>query len=138
MNRPCKMMIVDNDADTLALWRMIHDNRDAIWILRGGMSAQRELRKIDYEIDAVITDLAMDDIDGITLTEHIRRNERIREKENQCLIFWFTGFPVTKTLENLKADLNVTEIFLKPMDPQSLIERVKGYLAINGREAAAA
>lgn len=127
---PVSLMIVDNDASTLELWKYVQVNSDAILLARGGIVAQRELKNINYEIDAVVTDIAMDDIDGVTLTEHIRRNESIRSISPGCLIFWFTGFPINQTLANLKAELRVTEIFMKPMDPLELIHRVKGYIMI--------
>jgi DNA-binding response OmpR family regulator len=131
------MMIVDNSPDILELWKYVQGEHDALFLVRGSLSAQKYLNGINYEIDAIVTDIAMEDGDGVTLTEIIRRNESIRGIEKNCLVFWFTGFPITRTLENLKAELGVTEIFMKPMDPIELIGRVKGYLAIGMEQAAA-
>ena len=129
--RPAKIMLVENDPDTLTLWGMIQETQDVLLLCDGSLSAQKHLKKIEYDVDACVLDLALEDGDGITLTEIIRRNESMRSIEKGCLIFWFTGYPVNATLERLKAELRVTEIFLKPLDPITLINRVKGYLAIS-------
>jgi DNA-binding response OmpR family regulator len=126
--RPVKILLVENDPDTLSLWDFVGESNDCLLLCDGSLSAQKHMKKINYDVDACILDLALEDGDGISLTEIIRRNESIRSIEKECLIFWFTGYPITKTLETMKAELRVTEIFMKPMDPITLINRVKGYL----------
>ena len=125
-----RILIVENDSDTLTLWQYVQNTHDVLLLCDGSLSAQKHLKKIDYNIDAAILDLALEDGDGISLTEIIRRNESMRSLEKGCKIFWFTGYPINKTLERLKTELKVTEIFMKPMDPITLINRVKGYLAM--------
>jgi CheY-like chemotaxis protein len=127
---PAKILIVENDLDFLAIWHHVQETDDAILALSGSISAQKHLKKIDYDVDAAIIDLALEDGDGVTLTETIRRNESIRSIQKPCLIFWFTGYPMSETLEKWKDELGVTEIFTKPMDPISLINQVKGYMVV--------
>jgi CheY-like chemotaxis protein len=129
MTNGARIMVIDNDADIKAFLDHVQNSHDAIWLPGGGIAAQKRLNQIDYEVDAIITDLALDDIDGISLTEYIRRNESIRNKP-QSLVFWMTAYPISQTLENLKAKYKVTEIFMKPLEPVDMIEKVKAYLAI--------
>jgi CheY-like chemotaxis protein len=131
-------MVVDNDADVKAFLAHAQRSHDAVWLPGGGIAALRRLNEVDYDIDAVVTDLTLDDVDGITLTEHIRRNESIRSKDRGCLVFWFTSYPINETIENLKAKHRVTEIFVKPMTPTDIISRVKSYLGLAHRPAIAA
>ena len=136
MTAGAKIMIVDNAADVDSLWKYAQTTPDAIFLVSGGISAQRRLKQINYEIDAVVTDLVLDDLDGVTLTEIIRRNEKIREIDCCCLIFWYTDYPVNETLRSLQTKYDVTEIFTKPTDPIQIIEKVKAYLAIQDKLSA--
>jgi CheY-like chemotaxis protein len=122
-------MIVSNAVDNKALWELVKMTNDAIWSVHGGLSALARLKEIDYDIDVVVTDLAIDDIDGISLTEHIRRNESIRSKAHGCLIFWMSEHTINPTILKSKMELKVMEIFSKPMTPASMLARVKGYLS---------
>lgn len=124
-------MIVDNAVDVDNLWHYVKDTQDAIFVVSGGISAQRRLQQINYDLDAIITDLTLDDVDGITLTEHIRRNESIRGLKKNCLIFWFTKYPLNDTLRKLQLKYNVTEIFSKALDPIEIITKVKAHIALN-------
>lgn len=121
-------MIVENDTDARAIWEHVKTSDDGILIVDGSLRAQKWLKKLDYDMDAAVIDLALDDGDGVSLTEIIRRQESIRSIEKGCMIFWFTGWPITQTLETMQKDLGVTAIFRKPMEPIGLINTVKGYL----------
>jgi CheY-like chemotaxis protein len=121
-------MIVENDPNVRTLWEFTKTSDDAIFIMSSGISALRQLNQIDYDVEAVIIDLMLPDIDGMTVTENIRRNESIRNVE-PCMIFWFTGYDVNETLERARQEYDVAAIYQKPMDLAELIVAVKGHLA---------
>jgi CheY-like chemotaxis protein len=124
-------MFVDNDLDYLAMVELAAQTQHTfIAIENGGISALGKLAKMNYEVDAIVTDLAMRDMDGITLTEQIRRNENIRRTARQIDIYWFTGYdydakdpndPIARgIIQN-----NVKKVFTKPYAVTSIFEEVK-------------
>lgn len=88
-----RIMLVDDDVDQLDLWELISKTEGVILSIRkGALSALEWLERVNYDIDAIVMDLSMPDMDGLTLTREIRNNENIRSKRNPILIFWFTGW----------------------------------------------
>lgn len=124
-------MFVDDDLTMLPLYELTGEIEDTlITIRKGGLSALSFLHDLNYEIDAVILDLSMPDMDGITLTRQIRQNENLRSKLNPMKVFWFTGWPFDEDNENdpiiLGAkETKVSKIYAKPHDPVRIIHEVK-------------
>jgi CheY-like chemotaxis protein len=129
-------MIVSHDQPDLPLWEIVQRTGDAIWNPKGGLNALKRLNEINYDIDAVVMDLELEDHNGFRLTEDIRVNESIRNREKGCLIFWMTKYTINPTTLKKKSELRVMEIFLKPMTAPAIVERVKRYLT-NGVAAMA-
>jgi CheY-like chemotaxis protein len=129
-----RIMFVDDDLEMEPLYQYACRVNDLIFAVKGGgLSALRHLNDINYDIDAVILDLSMPDMDGITLTENIRRNESIRSKAVPIRIFWFTGHPfdIDNPVDPITLAMNenqVEEIFTKPLAPVDLVTRVKEHL----------
>lgn len=129
-----RIMIVDDDLDMAPLYEYAGNVSDLIFAIKGGgLSALRHLNDINYDVDAVIIDLSMPDMDGLTLTEQIRRNESLRSKAAPIRIFWFTGWPFNPDnpvdpITLAKADCNVERIFTKPATPMEIINEVKQQL----------
>lgn len=126
--RPKRIMIADNELDVLPLYEMIAQIPDTIiTIQNGGLSALRMLNRLNYDVDAVVLELAMSDLDGLSVTAEIRREEDIRQKRNKIKIFWLTGEDVHNdpTLMDAKVNLKVQEVFYKPQDPRDIVYRVK-------------
>lgn len=130
-SRPNRIMIADNELDTLPLYEMIHTVPDTvITIQNGGLSALRMLSKLNYDVDAIVMELVMSDLDGLSLTKEIRREEEIRSRRNPILLFWLTGEDVhnNPTLMAAKGIFRITAVFYKPQDPADIIYSVKQYL----------
>jgi CheY-like chemotaxis protein len=136
-NKPRKqrLMLVDDDAEILPLYELAGEIEDTIIAIQhGGLSALRWLDKFNYDVDAVIMDLSMPDMDGLTLTKLIRNNEMIRSKSHPTMIFWCTGWEINDTLVNAKDKYQVKQIFTKPVQPVDLVHRVKEILRQNPSE----
>jgi CheY-like chemotaxis protein len=128
-HRKKRLMIVDDDLDILPLYEMIGDIPDTILTIQtGGFSALKTLDALNYQVDAVICDLSMPDLDGLSLTQLIRRNEEIRSVQHPMEIFWFTGYPINSTLETAKTTYRVREVFVKPTTPDVMVDKVREYL----------
>lgn len=126
-----RIMIAEDNLNVLPLYEMIGNIPDTIITIQcGGLSALRMLHTLNYTIDAAVIDLAMADRDGISVTKDIRRQEDIRQKAHPIQVFWLaTGDTINRdTILRAKIDYKVTEIFVKPIDPQDIVHRVKAYL----------
>lgn len=132
--RPPRLMFVDDDVDMIPLYEMIGRIDDTlITVRKGGLSALSFLHDLNYEVDAVILDLSMPDMDGITLTEQIRRNESLRGKRTPIAIFWFTGWEYdadnpADPIALAKEENKVEKIFRKPIAATDILHEVKSYL----------
>lgn len=124
-----RIMVVDDDAD-VAMWEIVAQSNPETLILisTGGLSALRHLDQFDYKVDAIVSDLSMPDMDGVTLTRLIRRNEEIRSIE-EIPIFWLTGYPINDIIRGLQVKYKVVSIFTKPSDPTEMIALVKAYIS---------
>lgn len=127
-----RIMVVDDSLEEVRMLEYLASVDDTvIAIRRGGISALEFLHRLDYEIHGVITDLSMPDMDGITLTEQIRRQERLRSKLIPIKIIWYTGWDYDENDENdpiieAKNKLGVLRIYRKTeYDPIQLITDLK-------------
>lgn len=133
--RKLKLMFVDDDLDMLPMYELAGEIEDTlITIQKGGLSALRFLHELNYEVDAVILDLSMPDMDGITLTKQIRQNENLRSKIHPMKVFWFTGWPFDEKNEHdpiviAASETKVSKVFAKPHDAVQIIHEVKEALA---------
>ena len=124
-----RIMVVDDDMELLPMWELSGQVPDTLIAIRkGALSALEFLDGLNYDVDAVICDLSMPDMDGITLTKQIRRNEDIRGMPGRIKMFWYTGFPVGETIEMAKEKYRVEEIFKKPQFPGDVVQEVRARL----------
>jgi FixJ family two-component response regulator len=73
-------------------------------------------------IDCLITDLHMDDMDGLALQEELNSRHR------SFPVIVMTAFP-TKDTEERSMRLGASAYLVKPVDPDLLLERVEAMLA---------
>lgn len=125
--RETRILFADDDLDLLRLVEHCGGTPDTIITNSGGLTALRSLDALNYEVDAAILDLSMPDRDGVSVTQDIRREESIRSKAHPMRIFWLTGVDVVNdpTLMDAKEKYHVQEVFIKPVFPELIIERVK-------------
>jgi CheY-like chemotaxis protein len=129
-DKDVRIMFVDNDLDYLELFEQAVKGEDTLLAIEvGAIKALSHLAILGYKVDAIVTDLAMGDMDGITFTEAVRRNERIRRLP-PIDVYWFTGYgydpnnpldPITQAAR----ELGVKKIFMKPYLPLDIINEVK-------------
>lgn len=131
---PMKIFLVDDNPDALALWKHTVESNDAIWCQRESSKVLDDLHNLNYDIDVIVTDLSMPRMNGITLTEQIRRTERLLRRSAPINIFWFTGWefdlddpfdPITEAF----TEHSVIKIYKKPLCPTDLLTDVRKTLA---------
>ncbi len=124
--RPIVIMLIDDDADLLNLFKAQPPIADTLLVVKnGGFDALKYLHEMQYAVDVIITDLSMADIDGIRLTKLVRENEQLRGKSKPIDIYWLTGWPPNRTLDEAKDEFQVKALLEKPYDIAHLIEQVK-------------
>lgn len=126
------IMVVDDDIDTAELARYAAKNAGLyVRIKKGGLSALSFLNDLNYDVDAILIDLSMPDMDGMTLTRHIRQNELLRSKRNHMRVYWFTAWPYDANNPNDPIvqgakELGVYAIFKKvECDMMDIVQQVK-------------
>ena len=128
-----KLMFVDDDLDMIALYEHAAATTDTmIAVQTGGLSALKLLNSFHYNIDAIVIDLSLPDIDGITLTQQIRTNESLRSI-SPIPIFWWTCYPYDEKSTNdsivsAARRLNVIDVFKKPEDVIEIVKKVHARL----------
>lgn len=126
------IMVVDDDIDTQELARYAAKNVGLyVRIKQGGLSALSFLRDLNYKVDAILIDLSMPDMDGITLTRQIRHNENLRSKQTPMRVYWFTSWPYDPSncddpIVLGAKELGVYEVFKKgEVDMMTIVQQVK-------------
>ena len=137
------IMIVDDDVDTAELVKFVAKNEGLFSsIKKGGLSALSFLHDMNYDVDAIIIDLSMPDMDGITLTKQIRQNENLRSKHNPAKIFWFTAWPFKVDDPNdpivlAAQESHVEKVYAKPADIIEVVKDVKDKLGMPRHDSGA-
>ena len=115
-----KVLVVDDErviADTLAI--ILNQNGFDASAVYTGKDAVEQARQ--QKPDLVISDVIMDDMNGIEAAINIRR------LMPSCKILLFSGQAATADLlENARAQGHEFEILAKPVHPQDLLAKLKG------------
>lgn len=115
-----KVLVVDDEqviADTLA--KILDINGYDASAVYSGIAAVESARSL--QPDLIISDVIMQDMDGIEAAIHIR------DFLPSCKILLFSGQAATADLlENARAQGHDFEILAKPVHPSELLAKLKG------------
>ncbi len=82
------------------------------------------------EVDSVILDLAMPTLDGLQVSEEIRRNESAWLKEPPVKIAFWTGSNIDPPVRRVANRVQVEKFFKKPVDVFDFVREVKQWMEI--------
>jgi CheY-like chemotaxis protein len=122
-----KILYIEDHPDTA---EMVHEAARQIGIdvdtCRDGASALKYLEA--YEYDAVILDLSMPVLDGLTIAEEIRNNEAIHPSKKPVNIVFYTARTIDRAIENVGARVRVSAIYPKSAqtDVFEMLEEIRG------------
>lgn len=95
--RNLRIVIIDDDIEDLTDWEAVATERPEVTFLIYQTASAALLRlgqqPFNYNVDAIILDLELTDLDGLTLTKQLRRNEHIRRRATPIKIWWATDWP---------------------------------------------
>jgi len=102
---------------------------DFHFFLSGGQVLQY-LEDNHGEVDSVILDLAMPALDGLQVTEEIRRNESTWLKDPPVKIAFWTGSDIDPPVRRIAERADVDKFFKKPVDVFDFVQEVKTWMEI--------
>lgn len=123
-----KILIVDDDADAAQLTAVILERAGFDWEICESGGATLDYLAATTEFDAAILDLSMPSLDGLTLAQEIRRNERLRVTKPPIKLAFYTAYDADETVKRTAKLCRVDHIFSKPHDTEILGELVQKWL----------
>lgn len=131
-----EILIIDDNPDVAPMFDILNQTENLrAYVLESGIEALEYLET--HEPDAVLVDLAMPILDGITCVEEIRRNESLHTSKKRVRLAFYTSHSLNEVVEDVMRETEVERIFHKPLDPFTLVEEVKKWLncSENGKVA---
>lgn len=127
-----QILLVDNNLDIKQMMEIAFGDEPEIdfHFFPSGGSVLEYLEDNHGEVDSVILDLAMPTLDGLQVSEEIRRNESTRLKEPPVKIAFWTGTEIDPPVKRIADRTDVHKFFKKPVDPFDFVAEVKLWMKI--------
>jgi CheY-like chemotaxis protein len=123
MSTPAKKILVVDDEELLTRTFVLLLERHGYDVLVAKTGLDAIALAEEYQFDAIICDVRMPGMDGVKTIEKIREIYSAR-RHKQALEFLVSGYADESVLAKAKV-LQVKEIFSKPFDNQSLLEKLQ-------------
>lgn len=124
-----KIVVVDDDVKLNSLYEFAFSSAGIeVEIFNREGDALDYLRTDGGGVDAVLLDLSMPTLDGLTMAKEIRRNEHTDSREPPLHIAFLTGFDIQPPHLSVAKSENVERIFLKPIETDELIKEIQEWL----------
>ena len=122
------ILIVDDNTALREAFNIAAKDEDVqIHFCESGEDALAFLASGGERMDVALIDLAMYPMDGTSLTELIRSNEKVRQ-ENEMPIAFYTAQVIDEVVEDVQKENHIAMVFAKPTDPITLIRKIKEWL----------
>jgi len=123
-----QILIVDDNQDLRGIFELAAQDMDLkVIFCDSGEEALTKISEDDSNIDAALVDLAMYPMDGTSLIELIRSNEKVKLKAEMPIAI-YTAQVVDDVIRDIQKENNVHKVFFKPSDPFRLLEEVRLWL----------
>lgn len=120
-----RILFIDNDTEMSELYRLNGESAGfETKVCTSGLDGLKYLND-GGEADAIILDLAMPGLDGLTVAEEIRRNEEVNLTEKPVHIFFITAYDVDETIRRVGQNVRVEKIYRKPCHLDAMLEEVR-------------
>lgn len=124
-----KIFIVDDNLDYKEINEIIfRESLCKLTVMTSGAEILTYLNDEHGEADAVILDLSMPTLDGLTVAQEIRRNEALHPEKEPVHIAFFTARNIDAPIVRVAEKTNVERIFTKPVDPVEFVAEVEKWL----------
>ena len=123
------VLVIDDDRDTrdmtVEVLRQAGIDADSC---SSGTEALTLLES-DTRIEAVMIDLAMPVLDGLTVAEEIRANERLHPEKRPVHLAFLTGYDIDEPIRRIAERTGVEQIILKDGNVAALPGKVRELLS---------
>ncbi|NQZ88852.1 MAG: response regulator [Colwellia sp.] len=121
------LLVEDNELNQQVVLGFLEDTKANVDVAGNGLIALEKLANKDY--DLVLMDIQMPEMDGVTATQVIRKQEKYKELPIIAMTAHAMPDELNKCLE-----VGMNEYFTKPIDPNALFSLMARYLSdkING------
>jgi CheY-like chemotaxis protein len=129
MKKEVSVLVVDDNEDVKAL--LTAAGRAAgveVTAFTEASEAIKYLADRPGDADAVLVDLSMFPVDGITLIEQIRSLEKVAPRLAPLKLALFTAQNVDEVIRNVQRQYGVEKIFYKPINPIAMLREVKEWV----------
>lgn len=125
------IVIIDDQKDVLGIYNELTKFGEIDFkVFSDPLDAMKFFRNTNDKIEAIITDLAMPDIDGLTLAEKIRSSEKNSGTSHIPVKLGFlTAYPKTDAIERIMEKENVDRFWNKPTDPVMLLNDIQQWIS---------
>lgn len=132
-----QVLVIDNNPDLIGMFEAATDENVQIKLMTSEVEALEFLQH--NRMDAVLIDLAMPTLDGVTCVEEIRNNETTDPGKPPVHLAFYTGHTVegNEVIEEVIDKSNVEKVFRKPITPFELIEEIKQWLNCSDKKPVA-
>lgn len=122
-------LVVDDEKDQTALYEYAARTAGVrVSVVNTAYDALKFLGENNYQVDAAILDLGMPYIDGLTLSDNIRLNEKAY-REEPLPLFFYTGFIENDAIKKVKERNQITGMFTKTIHTEEFLFReIKNWL----------
>ena len=129
MTEKIKILFVDDNPDITNLAAAIAAQMPNVETIVCNNGADAVKLTAKNRFDAVVLDLSMPAMDGLTVAEEIRRNEsaQIVNAPPTNLVF-YTAATVNPAVHRAVIQFDVRRVYGKPFDISSIFEEIKGWI----------
>jgi CheY-like chemotaxis protein len=122
------ILLIDDNSDSREVFQAVLGSEGMSVVTIGSGADALEWLNTN-EVRIIMLDLAMPVLDGLTMADEIRKNERILSR-SPAIIAFYTGQPVDDVVENVAGRNDVKRVFEKGRDSwDELVGQTKSWLA---------
>lgn len=120
------VVLIDDNEDLLELYReMLEKENIQVKTFLSGSQAIDWLDNPANRARLVLLDLSMPSMDGLSVAQEIRQNERVRQSTRPIKIAFLTACTVDSPILDVAYETNIRKIFLKDGNFNNFISDVK-------------
>lgn len=118
-----EFLLIEDNQDTAELFEYAARQLNIIpTVCDDGAAALKLLEA--KEFDVVILDLSMPVLDGLTISQQIRKNEEIHPNKKPVCIIFYTARNIDRAILRVAHEVNVMRIYQKPYDMTDMLAEI--------------
>jgi CheY-like chemotaxis protein len=121
-----RLLVIDDDADVAELLKVI-GRQAGVSVISFNVGTAALVFLQQNDVDAVILDLQLPVLDGLTIAEQIRLNEENHPNRKKTEIIFLTGAVISDAISRIAERTDVRKICQKPCDLIELVADIQSW-----------